>query len=49
MESNADESDHKTAEETKESRRMRTVDLKKKSVRLEHIQNCEGWSLGKII
>lgn len=22
---------------------------KKKSIRLEHIQNCEGWSLGKII
>lgn len=49
MESNADESDHKTAEKGKELRRMRTVDSKKKSIRLEHIQNCEGWSLGKII
>lgn len=30
MESNADKSDHKTAEEGKESKRIRTVDLKKK-------------------
>lgn len=49
MESNADESDHKTAEEGKESRRMRTVDLKKekKGVRLNTFRTVRDGLLGR--
>lgn len=47
MESNADESDHKTAEKGKELRRMRTVDSKKKASDLNTFRTVRDGLLGR--